>query len=147
MGLSCSLQVTEQVASSLLSFIEDRISKSHGKEYAFSEASNIVRRASQEATKAIASDVQGSGAAVKDRKTRVMLDLAKKVGEEVIEAINEDIEIQTGSGLRGPSAEKPKPPRKPPTPVSKKDAAALDGKVIIVLVEIVFDCLEERGGW
>jgi hypothetical protein len=68
--------------------------------------------------------------AVKDRKKRVMLDLAKKVGEEVIEAINEDIEIQTGSGLRAPSDGKPKPPRKPPTPVSKSDAAALDGKVI-----------------
>ena len=117
------------MASSLLSFIEDRISKSHGKEYAFSEASTIVRKASQEATKAIASDVQGSGGAVKDRKPRVMLDLAKKVGEEVIEAINEDIEIQTGSGLLGPSVGKPEPPRKPATPVSKQDAATLDGRV------------------
>ena len=69
---------------------------------------------------------------MKDRKTRVALDLAKKVGEEVIEAINEDIEIQTGSGLRGPSDGKPKPPRKPPTPVTKDDAATLDGKVFII---------------
>ena len=116
------------MASKLLSYIEQGISKSYGKDYAFSDASNIVRKASKEAAKAIASDVEGSGVAVKDRKKRVMLDLAKKVGEEVIDAINEDIEIQTGSGLRAPSDGKPKPPRKPPTPVSKSDAAALDGK-------------------
>ncbi len=125
-------QVTEQVASNLLGFIEEGITKSHGKDYAFSDASDIVRKASKEATKAIASDVQGSGAAVKDRKTRVMIDLAKKVGEEVIEAVNEDIEIQTGSGLRGPSDGKPRPPRKPRKPISKDDASALDGKLIVL---------------
>ncbi|XP_028405203.1 uncharacterized protein LOC114527695 [Dendronephthya gigantea] len=124
---SDSGKVVDEVASSLLAHIEQDISKSRGKDYAFSEASNIVRKASQEATKAIASDVQSSGAPVQGRRTRVVLDLAKKLGEEMIEAINEDIEIQTGSGLRRPSDGKPKPPREPPVIVSKEDASTLDG--------------------
>ena len=132
--ISDSRVVSERVAARLLDFIEHHVKTSRGKDYAYSEAGHIVRKASEGATKAIGDEIQRSGAEAKGRKTRIALDvqrLAKAVGEEVTAAVQEDIEIQTGSGFRGPpETQKPKKPREPSPPLKEADAAAFEGIVL-----------------
>lgn len=129
--ISDSRVVSERVASQLLDFIEHHIKTSRGKDYAYSEAGHLVRKASEGATKVIGDEIQRLGAEVKGRKMRIALDinrLAKTITEEVTESIQEDIDIQTGSGFRGPSeTAKPEAPDRKPSPPAKSDAPAFDG--------------------
>ena len=132
--ISDSRVVSERVAARLLDFIEHHVKTSRGKDYAYSEAGHIVRKASEGATKAIGDEIQRSGAEAEGRKTRIALDmqrLPKAVVEEITAAVQEDIEIQTGSGFRGPpETRKPKKPREPSPPIKEADAAALEGVML-----------------
>ena len=141
--ISDSRAVSERVASGLLDFIENHVKTSQGKDYGFSEAGHIVQKASTEATKAIVGDIRVSGGEVKGRKTRIAMDvkeLARIIGEEVTDAVNEDIQIQTGSGFLGPPETRKPKPRKPSPTLSESEAAALEG---IMLSPIYVPGLED----
>ena len=133
--------VTEHVSASLLDFIQEHVKSALG-DYGYSEAGHIVQKASQEATKAIAEDIQALG-----RGKKIALDiqtLAEVLAKEATAAVEEDIQIQTGSGFRdSPEKRKQKEVRKPAPRVEEVDANALEGIMLSPMYVPGFDHLAD----